>query len=49
VDIALAQRLSGSHPKDLFLQPNQSLVNKGEITESFVGQELFAIIFKSPS
>jgi len=42
VDVALAQRLLNSHPKDWFLQPNQSLINKGEITESFVGQELLA-------
>lgn len=42
VDVALAQRLLDLHPKDWFLQPNQSLINKGEITESFVGQELLA-------
>ena len=42
VDVALAQRLLDSHPKDWFLQPCQTLINKGEITESFVGQELLA-------
>jgi predicted AAA+ superfamily ATPase len=42
VDIALAQRLLNFHPKEWFLQPTQSLINKGEMTESFVGQELLA-------
>lgn len=42
IDIALAQRLMNHHPKDWFLDPTQSLINKGEITESFVGQELLA-------
>ena len=42
VDVALAQRLLDLHPKDWFLQPTQSLVNKGQITESFVGQELMS-------
>ena len=42
VDVALAQRLLDSRPKDWFLQPTHSLINKGEIIESFVGQELLA-------
>lgn len=42
VDVALAQRLLDLHPKEWFLNPTQSLINKGEITESFVGQELLA-------
>ncbi|MCE3237343.1 MAG: Uncharacterized protein K0R24_324 [Gammaproteobacteria bacterium] len=42
VDVALAQRLLHAHPKDWFLQPTQSLINKGEIIENFVGQELLA-------
>ncbi len=42
IDVALAQRLLDLHPRDWFLQPNQSLMNKGELTESFVGQELLA-------
>jgi predicted AAA+ superfamily ATPase len=42
VDVALAQRLLDAHPKDWFLNPAQTLINKCEITESFVGQELLA-------
>ena len=42
VDVALAQRLLGLHPKDWFLRPTQTMVNLGAITESFVGQELLA-------
>lgn len=42
IDVALAQRLLNFHPKDWFLNPTQSLINKGNITESFVGQELLA-------
>ena len=42
MDVALAQRLLDSRPKDWFLQPTHSLINKGEIIESFVGQELLA-------
>lgn len=42
IDIALAQRLLGLHPKDWFLKPTQTIVNLGAITESFVGQEFLA-------
>lgn len=42
IDIALAQRALNFHPREWFLNPAQALVNKGAITESFVGQELLA-------
>ena len=42
IDIALAQRALNLQPKDWFLAPTQTLINKGNITESFVGQELLA-------
>ena len=42
VDVALAQRLLNLHPKEWFLQPTQSLINKGEIIKNFFGQELLA-------
>lgn len=42
IDVALAQRLLGLHPKEWFLQPTQTMVNLGAVTESFVGQEFLA-------
>ncbi len=42
IDVALAQTALGYFPKDWLLQPGQTLINKGEIVESFVGQELLA-------
>jgi uncharacterized protein len=42
LDIALAQSLMGFNLKDWFLYPYEQFVNKGEISESFVGQELLA-------
>lgn len=42
LDVALAQRLLGYHPKNWFLYPEEELINKGEITESFIGQEILA-------
>lgn len=42
LDVALAQRALGLELKEWFLNPEQQFVNKGEIVEAFVGQELLA-------
>jgi hypothetical protein len=42
VDIALSQALLGFDLSTWFLQPGSEFVNRGTITEAFVGQELLA-------
>lgn len=42
VDIALAQTLLGAVPTQWILDTQNAFINKGEIAESFVGQELMA-------
>lgn len=42
LDVALSQALLGLEVQEWFLNPLQQLANKGEITETFVGQELLA-------
>lgn len=42
LDIALAQLLMGANPRDWLLKGLETLVNRGEIVESMVGQELLA-------
>lgn len=42
VDVALAQSLLGYQSQQWLLQVNNNWINKGEIVESFVGQELLA-------
>lgn len=42
LDVALAQRMLGHHPKEWFLHPQRELINKSEMTECFIGQELMA-------
>lgn len=42
LDIALAQSLMGQEFSSWFLNPEETLVNRGEIAEAFVGQELLA-------
>ena len=42
VDVALAQKMLSYHPRDWFLNPEKTVVNKGELVECFVGQELLA-------
>jgi len=42
LDIALTQTLLGIDIKDIFLNFDQTFINKGEIAEAFVGQELMA-------
>jgi len=42
LDIALAQTILGSDSASWLLDPELNLVNKGAITEAFVGQELLA-------
>ncbi len=40
LDIGLSQKMLGLELKNWFLNPNSTLINKGEITECFVGQEM---------
>jgi len=47
LDVALAQRALGLKPADWLLRSEQSLANKGGITESLIGQELLA--YSSPT
>lgn len=42
LDVGLTQAILGLELKQWFLEPNLALVNKGGLTESFVGQELLA-------
>jgi predicted AAA+ superfamily ATPase len=42
LDIGLAQTVMGLKPNQWFLNPLKEIVNKGELVESFVGQELLA-------
>lgn len=42
LDIALTQNILGLEFKSWFLEPEITLVNKGGITENFVGQEILA-------
>jgi predicted AAA+ superfamily ATPase len=42
IDVGLAQSLLGENPKEWLLYNKESLANKGELIESFVGQELLA-------
>ncbi len=42
LDIALAQSILGFNLKDWFLHPEQTLINKGDVVEAFIGQELLA-------
>jgi uncharacterized protein len=42
LDVGLAQNSLGVDVSSLFLSPETALVNKGEVTEAFVGQELLA-------
>ncbi len=42
LDIALSQAILGSDYKEWILKPQQEFVNKGAMTEAFVGQELLA-------
>jgi predicted AAA+ superfamily ATPase len=46
LDIALCLAILGADLKEWFLQPAQTFINKGEITESLIGQELLA--YKDP-
>ena len=47
VDVALCQAILGLDLSTWFLQPNVEFVNRGAITESFVGQEL--LCYSHPS
>ena len=40
VDIGLAQSLLGLDVQEWFLNPEQQLINKGEVVEAFIGQEI---------
>lgn len=42
LDIALSQALLGLELESWFLDPQQAFINKGELVEAFVGQELLA-------
>lgn len=42
LDIGLAQTNLGLNPAQWFLHPQQELINKGQLVEAFVGQELAA-------
>jgi len=42
VDVALAQTILGLDASSWLLDPEASFINKGEITEAFVGQEMLA-------
>lgn len=46
-DIGLNQAILGLDLKDWFINPESTFINKGNITESFVGQELLA--YSNPS
>lgn len=42
IDVGIAQSILGLNLKSWFLDPNREFVNKGYITEAFVGQEILA-------
>jgi len=42
LDVAITQTLLGNQLKDWLLSPHQQYVNKGQIVESFVGQEIIS-------
>lgn len=42
VDVAIAQAILGLDLKNWFLNPTETLINQGTITESFIGQEILA-------
>lgn len=42
LDVALTQAILGLDIKDWFLNSREALINKGEITEAFIGQEFLA-------
>ena len=42
LDVAITQALLGQDPKSWLLNPFEEFVNKGELVEAFVGQELLA-------
>jgi len=42
LDVALNQQILGLDLKDWFIQPEIALINKGNLSESFIGQELLA-------
>ncbi len=46
LDIALCQSILGLDSKEWILQPNTEFINKGEIAEALIGQELLA--YSSP-
>ncbi|MHB1948392.1 MAG: ATP-binding protein [Gammaproteobacteria bacterium] len=47
LDVALNQAILGLHLKDWFIDPSPTFVNKGSLSENFVGQELLA--YSDPS
>lgn len=47
MDVALTQTILGWEMKDWFLDPLPTFVNKGALTEAFVGQEL--LVYSDPS
>ena len=42
LDVGLAQTVLGVEAKDLFLDPEKAIINKGSLVESSIGQELLA-------
>jgi hypothetical protein len=46
LDVALSQAILGADLKNWILQPQQEFINKGEIVEAMIGQELLA--YSSP-
>lgn len=42
LDVALTQTLLGLDLADWFIEPEKTLINKGMLTEAFIGQELLA-------
>ena len=42
VDIAIAQKLLNSDPREWILNPKEACINKGPLIEAFVGQEIVA-------
>ena len=46
LDIGIAQAMLGLKLTDWFIQSNNTLINKGAIVESFIGQEL--LVYRDP-